>query len=346
MPKQALVHLVGSVGLENEEEVFRLLSSSLGSRSARYPDGETGERHYWIRWQKKVFSENPKLLPAGDTTCFREGTPLRYFRTASRYSPSQVEFAELGYKAAAIASYQTFARLKDQGIVPPATRFMVALPTPTAVLTSFVVPEERASVEAAYDRAIALELENIQAAIPHTQLAIQWDICHEVLAADGAFSLHYGDVIDGTCNRLKQLSSRIATDVEVGVHLCYGDPNHKHIKEPNSTATAVAFANGIAAAFSRPLNWVHLPVPRERSDSEYFEPLQHLKLPPETEVFLGLIHLTDGGQGADARIRAANRHIRKFGIAAECGFGRRDASTIPALLNLHREIADSLQGSL
>jgi methionine synthase II (cobalamin-independent) len=211
-------------------------------------------------------------------------------------------------------------------------------------ITSFVVPEERSKVEAAYDRAIALEVENIQAAIPHAQLAIQWDICHEVLAAEGAFSLHYDNVIDGTCNRLKRLSSRLATDVEVGVHLCYGDPGHKHINEPNSTETAVAFANGIAAAFSRPLNWVHLPVPRERSDSKYFVPLKHLRLPPETEVFLGLIHLTDGGQGADARIHAANQHIRKFGIATECGFGRRDASTIRALLNLHREIADGLQG--
>jgi hypothetical protein len=342
MAAKALVHLVGSVGLNNEEEVFRLLSSTIGARAARYPDGETGERHYWIRWQGRIFAENPRLVSAEGDAGYRDGTPLRYFRAAAGYSPAEIEFGHLGYHAAATASYRTFARLKDAGVIPENTRFMVALPTPTAVVTSFVVPVERSSIELAYERAMASELENIQAAIPHDQLAIQWDVCHEILAADGAFPLHYDEVIDGTCNRLQRLSASIAANVEVGVHFCYGDPGHKHIKEPASTATAVAFANGLVKRLSRPLQWIHLPVPRDRSDRGYFEPLRHLQLPAEIDVFLGLVHLTDGRPGADARIRAAREYIRTFGIATECGFGRRAADTIPSLLNLHREIADSL----
>jgi hypothetical protein len=32
--------------------------------------------------------------------------------------------------------------------------------------------------------------------------------------------------------------------------------------------------------------------------------------------------------------------VRDFGIATECGFGRRPADSIPALLRLHAELAD------
>jgi hypothetical protein len=31
--------------------------------------------------------------------------------------------------------------------------------------------------------------------------------------------------------------------------------------------------------------------------------------------------------------------VPDFGIATECGFGRRDPATIPALLRLHAEVA-------
>ncbi len=48
-------HLVGSVGLANLETVFTSISDILGSCCSRIPDGETDERCYWIRWQKKNF---------------------------------------------------------------------------------------------------------------------------------------------------------------------------------------------------------------------------------------------------------------------------------------------------
>ena len=47
--------MVGSVGLADAEDVFTTVADILGGNCPRIPDGETGERGYWIRWQEKSF---------------------------------------------------------------------------------------------------------------------------------------------------------------------------------------------------------------------------------------------------------------------------------------------------
>ncbi len=131
-------------------------------------------------------------------------------------------------------------------------------------------------------------------------------------------------------------------DIELEHHLCYGDAGHKHFKEPQDTSTLVAIANGISAGVTRPLNWIHLPVPRDRSDEAYFTPLRELKLHPETELYLGLVHYTDGVEGAQRRIAAAQSVVQSFGVATECGLGRRPAATIPDLLRIHAAVAEAV----
>jgi hypothetical protein len=81
-------------------------------------------------------------------------------------------------------------------------------------------------------------------------------------------------------------------------------------------------------------------VPRNRDDDAYFAPLQRLALRPETELCLGLVHLTDGVEGTKRRLATAKKHAGNFSIATECGFGRRDPRTIPELLRIHAEVAD------
>jgi hypothetical protein len=81
-----------------------------------------------------------------------------------------------------------------------------------------------------------------------------------------------------------------------------------------------------------------MPVPVERSDDAYFEPLRDLKLAPATRLFLGLVHDADGAAGTGKRIAVAARHAPDFGIATECGFGRRPPHTIPNLLEVHAQV--------
>jgi hypothetical protein len=76
-------------------------------------------------------------------------------------------------------------------------------------------------------------------------------------------------------------------------------------------------------------------VARDRSDDQYFAPLAELALKPESELFLGLVHYTDGLEGTRKRIAAAEKVVGNFGIATEYGLGRRRPETIPELLRTH-----------
>ena len=41
------------------------------------------------------------------------------------------------------------------------------------------------------------------------------------------------------------------------------------------------------------------------------------------------------------RLAAAKQVVTEFGIATECGFGRRPPETVPDLIDLHHEVAVS-----
>ncbi len=337
--RQRPVLLVGSIPLADAEEVFRTASSILGDRVRRLPDGETGVRTNWIGWQAAVFEQNPALERATENDK-EYGIQLRY-RLRPGKSADDIDFVNLGYADAALGSYATFKRLKDEGAIPHGTRFQVCLPTPLAPVTGFVDQADRAAVEPAYERRMLAELEQICAEIPHDQLAIQWDTAIEFGILEGVMPSHLQDPEKEIVNRLVDLGTRVPPDVELGYHLCYGDAGHQHFVQPKDTAKLVMVANGISAGVNRPINWIHLPVPRGRDDVSYYAPLSELKLDPETELYLGLVHMTDGLEGTRRRISAASRAVSNFGIATECGFGRRPSEMVSPLLTLHRDAAGS-----
>jgi hypothetical protein len=127
----------------------------------------------------------------------------------------------------------------------------------------------------------------------------------------------------------------IPADVEMGIHLCYGDLDGKHMVEPVDTSKAVSLGNLLIARAKHPLSWIHLPVPLSRDDDAYFAPLNGLRLSPETELFLGLVHL-DGVVGTKRRMAAAGKFVKNFGIATECGFARgKTTEQVRELLRIH-----------
>lgn len=329
-------HLVGSVPLANAEAVFTAVARELGDRLRRLPDGETGPRSDWIVWQLPLFTSQPGLEvvpPAPDGW-----RPLPRVRLEDGARADEVRFAGLGYADAAIASYRVFARLKRDGVVPVRCRFQVCLPTPLAPISAFVVPEHQALLEPAYEAGLLAELRLVLQEIPHDQLGIQWDTNFEFGMLEGVFPVWFDDVKGGILERLLRLSRQVPGDVELGYHFCYGDVQHRHYKEPRDAGKLVEVANALAASLGRPLNWVHMPVPRDRTDPAYYAPLAALRLRPETELYLGLVHHTDGVEGTARRIEVARRFVPDFGIATECGWGRRSPPTVPELLRIHREL--------
>jgi len=329
------VHLNGSVPLTNSEEVFRTASSILGGRLRRIPDGETGDRTNWISWQIQFFAANPSFeIVQRDRVAY---VPQPTVKLRPHVTASEIVFNNIGYADAAIASYAVFSRLKQDGVIPANYRFQVSLPTPLAPVMAFVGPENMSTVEPAYAAAMFAELDRIAAAIPHNELAIQWDVAVEFGILEGMFG-DSSQVKQEIIERLIRIGERVPADIELGYHLCYGDAGHKHFKEPEDTSKLVEIANAISASVKRPINWIHLPVPRNRTDEAYFAPLRNLKLHPETELYLGLVHFTDGVEGTRKRIQAAQQVVSNFGVATECGFGRRSPETIPALLRIHSEV--------
>jgi hypothetical protein len=134
---------------------------------------------------------------------------------------------------------------------------------------------------------------------------------------------------------LATLANRVPADIELLFHLCYGDSNHRHVVEPVDMGDMVEMAMRLNTLVKRRINLIHMPVPRDRSDDAYFAPLARLKLQPETQFALGLVHFTDGVDGTARRMATARKYVRDFAVGTECGFGRRDPATIPELLRIH-----------
>ena len=332
-------HLVGSVPLADSESVFRDVAEGLGTHLRRIPDGETGVRTNWTQWQFPLLQAVPQLEENDEANPF-VGSPRLQIRAGA--SIDDVALPELGYSRTAIESYAVFSQLRNEGVIGRHVKFQVCLPTPLAVVHLGVIPRDQEAVEQVYEERLLVELDEILEAIPAEDLAIQWDTAVEFALLEGLLDSLITDPESGVLSRLIRLGDRVAEGVQMGYHLCYGDSEHRHFKQPADAGKLVAVANGVSQGVHRQVDWIHMPVPRDRTDEEYFAPLRYLRLRPGTELYLGLVHMTDGVEGTLARIGAAQDVVANFGVATECGFGRRDPSTIPALLEIHSGVADSL----
>jgi hypothetical protein len=341
------IYLVGSVPLANAEEVFATISVAFGSRVKRIPDGETGDRADWITWLEPVFSGNPAFKKSGQF--FRvhdKGTGRERYALAPGVRLEDVRFDNLFYADIAKESYAVFKRLKEAGTIAASTKFQVDLVPAHSVIWLFLVDNLHASIDPIYNAAIKCEIDKIAATIPHDELAIQFDVASAVFARlERNESSGYGrskvEMQETFSNILVDLGNHVPADVDLLYHLCYGDSGHRHVVEPTDMGDMVDFANRVSQQLRRPSQLFHMPVPRNRPDDAYFEPLKKLTLRPETELCLGLVHYTDGVEGTKKRLATARKYVPRFSIATECGFGRRDPRTIPELLRIHAEVANS-----
>ncbi len=340
------VHLVGSVPMANAQAVFETVSAALGHRIKRLPDGETGDRQDWITWLEPVFADNPALERSDEF--FRvhaTGTGCHRYTLRAGAGAESVRFDDLFYADIARQSYAVFRRLKDAGKIPAGTKFQVDLVPAHSVLWLFLVDELHAPIDAIYNAAVKREIDKIAAAIPHDELAIQFDVASAVFARlernePSSYGRSKAEMQEAFSNILIDLGNRVPADIDLLYHLCYGDSGHRHVVEPSDMGDMVEFANRVSRQIARPVQLVHMPVPRNRSDDAYFAPLRRLRLRPETELCLGLVHHTDGIEGTGRRLSTAKKYVGEFSIATECGFGRRDPATIPELLRIHAEVAD------
>jgi hypothetical protein len=344
------VHLVGSVPLDDPEDVLRTCGQRVGGLVAGLPDGEVGDRIVWINFQAlRVFYMHPQLESVtrpqpvdGQEQWIPKGLE-DHWSFKIKDGVEEVRFDDLRYAGVALSSYLTFRELRASGEIPEGVRFQVSLPmTYSGICWFFHEPADVERIAPAYERALLREVEKLLLAIPPEDLEIQWDVCWEVLDIEGIFPWSPpGDPWERYVEQVRRLSPHVPEEVLLGYHLCYADLGHRHMKEPEDLSLCVRMANAAAKESGRRVDFIHMPVPRDRSDDAYFEPLRDLDV-GDARVFLGLVHHTDGVDGTRQRLATAKRHLADFGIATECGFGRRAPDTLPELLDIHREIAAAL----
>ncbi|KAB5575664.1 hypothetical protein GE09DRAFT_600026 [Coniochaeta sp. 2T2.1] len=343
------VHLNGSLPLSTVEENMRYACKALPHHLKRLPDGEPGVRCNFTRWQIWKLQDyvklvNPELNGKKDqeTDGDTNGTAPTVVGTAP---------FETGYDDVAIESYQTFRKLKAEGVVPTDVRFMVALPTPVSAVTLAVPAELHAQIEVVYRDALLRALERIQREIPADELAVQWDMPLEFMFLVGApfagvqHRLWWdGPVLDGIIERVADLTGHVNESVEVGYHFCYGDSVYleadnakrgiksRFFAEPEDTALMVTVANSLFSKCGRRIRWISMPVPSYRTDTEYFRPLRDLDLSGQAgfDLVLGLVHESEV-EGSRERIKAASEVVPAFQIASTCGLGRHTEDEMDAI---------------
>ena len=254
------VHLVGSVPLRNAREVFATASSVLGSRLKRIPDGETGERCDWITWLEPAFSGNPALEKSDEL--FRvhaTGTARIRYRLRAGKSVDDVRFDNLFYADIAKTSYKEFSALKREGIVPKGSRFQIDLVPAHSVIWLFLQDDLHAPLDPVYNDAVKREIDKIAAALPHSEIAIQFDVASAVFARLQRGELNaYGktrsEMLRSFSAILTDLADRVPPGIELLFHFCYGDSKHKHVVEPSDMGDMVTSQTACARISSAAFN--------------------------------------------------------------------------------------------
>ena len=345
------VHLVGSVPLSSAEEVFTNLALALPDRLKRLPDGEPAQRLNFIVFQLDIFNAYPgvrkqydakyNVIPPASLPTKAELEALTHQLT----NPKQP--LETTYDTHALDSYRKFASLRSQSKIPPNIKFQVSLPTATNTVVA-IAEGYQSTVEPFYEAALLRALANIQNTIPPSELAIQWDVAAEFAMLEGEaawwpqFTPWFSDVKDGILKRLIRLVDSVRDNVECGLHLCYGDLGHKHFIEPRDMGLMVDVANRVMSGTRRKINWIHMPVPKERVDEAYYEPLKWLNDAEGMELYLGVVHYDDL-EGTKKRLSCAARALEgkniSFGVASECGMGRTPPTHLNSILEISKAVS-------
>jgi hypothetical protein len=340
------IHLVGSTPFANAGEAFSVIGPALGPWLQRIPDGETGYRRGWSVWLDKVFADDPQFEKTGRIHQISEkpGDPgVAKYQLRDGVRPEEVRF-HLPHAKFAIADYEDFKRAKAKGELPPDCRFQFAFAPAHVVIWRWFVEELHETLEPLYDQALIAEIGKMLDVIPATELAIQWDIASRVFARlEWGAPTRYGntktEMIETFTRNLVTLGIGVPDGVELLYHFCYGYTGQKHTVEPSDMADMVAMANRVTQAVARPIQLIHMPVPQGRRDDSYFAPLAQLRLRPETEISLGLVHAPDSTDGGRARMQAASKYLDNYSISTECGWGQHPKDKIRELIALHASLA-------
>lgn len=365
-PSDAVL-LVGSMPFATAEETLRVTAEHLGRDVLAIPDGEVGPRQGWVGYLGQfVYAEHPDLvlreLPEGFVP-YKQPDREKHEQEAWQQSVSAVQYElrpgvtdlrldDIHYGRYALESWKEFQRLQEAGAIGPDVRLQVTLPGFADAIDIFFVPELWERAEAAWEEALAREVAKILEVVPAEKLAIQFDICIEII------DLNFGDetaiptfpaaTYEEKFERYTAMFERLGRAVPdervlCGYHLCYGTWGGWPMSDMKDLQICTDLANAAVRRTGRRVDYIHMPVVPD-PDEAFFAPLAALDV-GDTAINLGMIHDADGLDGFRRRAELARRHLPRFGVASVCGYGREDVDNMAAILDLHHACRQALRES-
>jgi hypothetical protein len=336
--------LVGSLPAESTDAALRAGAELFGDLVFALPDGETGPRAAWVGYEREQLARpTPDVVVVEETTS-PTGIPRHAYETpvfGIREGVGELRFDSWPRIDDAIASYEQFRALREEGVIGAGLRFQVGLPFPSSALNAFKADFARdyPIAERAFEDLVARELVRLTDAIPAEDLAIQWDCAYETQDIEGVLAWTPEGAWERFAGPVTRLTRLIPEEVLVGYHLCYGTFPEWPMYEARDYGVLVRMANFAVANSERTVDWLHLAGPRylRSEDRSFFRPLVDLE-PLSARVFLGIVLPIDGVAGLRRRHATASRYLQDFGVAMYCGFGRQPGRDGMETMREHREV--------
>lgn len=341
--------LVGSLPVDATDSALRAGAELFGDLVFALPDGETGPRRAWVGYERERLCRPHPDVSVVQETGSPTGIPRHAYETPVfkiREGVKRLHWDSWPRIDDAIASYKVFRRLRDQRVIPAQMRFQIGLPFPSSALNGFKSNFEAdyAVAGPAYEDLVVRELRRLTETVPASDLAIQWDVCYEVLNIEGTIAWMGGNAWERFTGPVSRLARAIPGEALVGYHFCYGTFPEWPMFETRDMSLLVHMANYAIEESGRTIDWVHLAGPRylRSEDDRFFTPLSELNA-PNTRVYLGIVLPLDGDPGLKRRHRTASRHLSDFGVALYCGFGRQPGMDGTLTMREHRQAVLSLR---
>jgi hypothetical protein len=341
--------LVGSLPAESTDAAFRAGAELFGDLVFALPDGETGPRAAWVGYERERLTRPTPDVVVLEETESPTGVPRHAYETpvfGIREGVTELHFDSWPRIDDAIASYQLFRELREEGVIPTGLRFQVGLPFPSSAMNAFKAnyATDYPIAEKAYEDLVERELERLVSEVPPADLAIQWDCAYETQDIEGVLAWTSEGAWERFAGPVTRLTRLIPQGVLVGYHLCYGTFPEWPMYEARDYGVLVRMANFAVAESGRAVDWLHLAGPRylRSEDRSFFRPLVDLE-PGEARVFLGIVLPIDGVAGLKRRHATASRYLDDFGVAMYCGFGRQPGRDGMETMREHRRVVQSLR---
>lgn len=238
------------------------------------------------------------------------------------------------------SAYAAFDRMRTARKLPLDARMQFSIALPLGAVrgekAGFADNQDRKNFGALLLKFFA----ELATAVPARDLAVQIELPLADLreaSAGGAPPL-LPELHDVLVDSALRAVSAIPLDAQAIVHFdCRDGARYKMSRL--DMAAMVSVSNSLMRGDANRVALLHFPTPLKHDDDSFFRRLGELKLSASTELCLGLIHLSDGLEGAMRRIDFAKVHFSDFYVAARSGFRARTVEQIDEFLELHARVS-------